>query len=601
MRNILTALIDEKISQGWGEKPALRHESGNRWTDILWKELKQQRDFAAAAMLNYGIAPGSKTAVFAANSPEIIITDFAAYALRAIPVSIYSTSTADQVCYIVNDAGAEILFVGSQAQYAAANSIRAKAPTLKLIVVFEEGFKPAEGDTTSLSFKDFLHSGENSLGQRAAEIARISSEAVPEDIATFIYTSGTTGEPKGAVLTHANFNAALEIHDRRLTMLSSNDTSLCFLPLSHIFEKVWTYYCLHLSITVSVNKDPREITNALREVRPSCMCAVPRFWEKAYALIQDKMAKQKGFTRWLVRKALAVGRKRNIRYVRTGAKVPFFLELFYKFFDARIFSGVRKVMGIENGNIFPTAGAPLSDSITEFFHSIGVNIVVGYGLSETTATVSCYPQVGWEIGSVGTPLPEINVRIGENNEIQVKAPTIMRGYYNKPEATAEAFTADGWFRTGDAGRIDEKGNLIITDRLKDLFKTSNGKYIAPQALETKLIQDPFIEQVAVIGDRRKYVTALIIPAFQALKEYAAKQKIQYSSIQELLQNSQILKMITEHIEKLQANLANFEKIKKFTLIPRELTIEDGELTNTLKIRRAVINKHFAKEIEAMYR
>ncbi len=308
----------------------------------------------------------------------------------------------------------------------------------------------------------------------------------------------------------------------------------------------------------------------------------------------------KGFKRLLVARALKVGRRRNIDYARRGLRAPWLLEKEYQFYEKRIFAPVRRVMGIENGNIFPTAGAPLSVNITEFFHTMGVNIVIGYGLSETTATVSCYPEIDWQLGSVGTVLPRLSVRIGDQNEILVKGPTIMRGYYNKPEATRDAFTADGWFRTGDAGRMDSEGNLVLTERIKDLFKTSNGKYIAPQAIESRLGEDKYIEQVAIIADQRKYVTAIIIPAFEALKEYAQKKKIEYHSLEDLVKNSDIVKMIAERIDELQSSFANFEKVKKFTLLPREFTMEAGELTNTLKIRRPVINLHYAREIEAMY-
>ena len=230
----------------------------------------------------------------------------------------------------------------------------------------------------------------------------------------------------------------------------------------------------------------------------------------------------------------------------------------------------------------------------------GINIVIGYGLSETCATVTCFPQPGYDLDTAGTVMPRVKIRIGENNEIQVKGPTILREYYNKPKETAEAFTSDGWFRTGDAGKIDENGNLIITERIKDLFKTSNGKYIAPQAIESRLSEDRFIEQVAVIGDRRKYVTAIIIPAFEALKEYAAEKKIQYRNLEELVKHSDIKAMIHQRIEGLQEGFANFEKIKKFTLLPYAFTMESGELTNTLKIRRPIINMRYAEEIEAMY-
>lgn len=401
-------------------------------------------------------------------------------------------------------------------------------------------------------------------------------------------------------MPHSCFNAAIEIHHQRLTSISDADTSLCFLPLSHIFEKAWTFFCLDCGIRVYVNADPKEIQNTIREVRPTCMCSVPRFWEKAYAAIQEKMSRMKPVSRWMCARALKIGRKRNLEYVRLGKKVPAWLETRYRFYDKRVFAKVRRIMGIEHGNIFPTAGAPLSAAITEFFRTMDVPIVIGYGLSETTATVSCYPDTGYEIGTVGTLLPGIEVKIGAENEILVKGPTVMRGYFNKPEETANSFTEDGFFRTGDAGYFDGQGALVLTERIKDLFKTSNGKYIAPQAIESRLGEDKYIEQVAVIGDNRKFVTAIIVPAVEAIKEYAQRKKIQYRSLEELLKNTQVRDLISRRIETLQEGLASFEKIKKFTLLPNEFTMEAGELTNTLKIRRPVINRHYASEIEAMY-
>lgn len=600
MQNTLTNLIRNRVEKD-GNREAFRYKQtpDGKWLPTTWMQFKNMVDNAACAFAALGIMPQDNIAIFSANRPGILISDFAAYANRAVPVSIYSTSSAEQVKYILNDSKASILFVGNEAQYIIARAIKHLTPHLKQIVTFDN-VKPDIDDDSTITFEKFLESGSNASESCRNEVKARTAAATPDDTATLIYTSGTTGEPKGAIITHSNFDAALEIHDERLTMLSDADTSLCFLPLSHIFEKAWTYYCLHLGMLVNINNDPRDVQRSLRETRPTCMCSVPRFWEKAYSAIQEKIGNMKGLKKWFVGHALKIGRRRNIDYVRKGLKAPWLIEQQYQFFEKKIFTPVRRVMGIENGNIFPTAGAPLSSNITEFFHAIGINIVIGYGLSETTATVSCYPEIDWELGSIGTVLPRIQVKIGDGNEILVKGPTIMRGYYNKPEETKNAFTADGWFRTGDAGKIDPSGALVITERIKDLFKTSNGKYIAPQAIESKLGEDKYIEQVAVIGDQRKYVTAIIIPAFEALKEYAQKKKIKYHSLEDLVKNSDIVKLISDRIEEMQSSFANFEKIKKFTLLPKEFTMEAGELTNTLKIRRPIINSHYAREIEAMY-
>ena len=549
MANILTTLVDRQTKK-YGDRAALyRRDDAGNWLPYTWLQLSEMTADAACALEILGVKECSKIAVFSANDPYVLVTDFAAFANRAVPVSIYATSSPQQVEYIVRDSEAEILFAGDEKQYHIAREVAARVPSLRQIVTYDN----IERDTDD-----------------------------------------------SAILPHSCFNAAIEIHHERLTMLSDADTALCFLPLSHIFEKAWTFFALDCGIRVYVNRDPKAIQNTIREVHPTCMCSVPRFWEKAYAAIQEKMGRMKPVSRFMCARALKIGRKRNLDYVRRGLKVPTMLEARYQFYNKRVFEKVKRIMGIEHGNIFPTAGAPLSPAITEFFRTMGVPIVIGYGLSETTATVSCYPTVGYEIGTVGTVLPGIEVKIGADNEILVKGPTVMRGYYNKPQETETAFTPDGFFRTGDAGYIDANGNIVLTERIKDLFKTSNGKYIAPQAIESRLGEDKYIEQVAVIGDNRKFVTAIIVPAIEAVKEYANKKKIQYRSLEELLKNAQIRDLISRRIEALQEGLASFEKIKKFTLLPKEFTMEAGELTNTLKIRRPVINRHYASEIEAMY-
>ncbi len=598
MPNILTDLIGKQAAI-YGTREAFSAPANGKWEATSWLEFRNKTENVAYAMEMLGIKERENITIFSANRPEILITDFAAYANRVAPVSIYSTSSLEQVTYIVNDCAATTLFVGDEKQYAMALDARERCPNLKRIVTYDN-IAHKDGDTATISFSDLMKLGANASRMCRDEVDSRRKRAVPSDIATIIYTSGTTGEPKGAVLPHSCFNAVLPMHKERLTTLSENDTSVCFLPLSHIFEKGWTYVCLYMGMKISINLDPHDIQSTVASRRPTCMCSVPRFWEKVYTAIQERISKMSKAKRWLADKALKTGHKRNIDYVRLGKKVPWLLEKRYQFYYKLVFLPMQKAIGIENGNIFPTAGAPLSANIVEFFHSCGINIVIGYGLSETTATVTCFPQTGYEIGTAGTVMPRVQIKIGPDNEILVKGPSVMSGYYNKPEATAEAFTADGWFRTGDAGRIDDNGTLILTDRIKDLFKTSNGKYIAPQALESRLGEDKYIEQVAVIGDQRKYVTAIIIPAFEALKEYAAKKKIQYRNVEDLVKNADIRAMIAERIENLQRNFAGFERIKKFTLLPQEFTMETGELTNTLKIRRPVINNRYAREIEAMY-
>lgn len=601
MHNILTDLTTRQ-SLHYGRREAISYQKRGHgeWVSMTWTELDKTVNDVACGLETMGLEPQSMINIFSANCPEILITDLACYRNRAIPVSLYATSSPEQVRFIANDSEASMIMVGDQKQYDIVRSIISDCPTIKTIVTFDDAIKIADNDNMTMRFSALVELGRAAGPACRDAVTLRSAEATPDDIATLIYTSGTTGEPKGAILPHSCFDAAMRIHHQRLETLTDADTSMCFLPLSHIFEKAWTYFCLDKGMHVYINSNPKEIQDTLRQVRPTCMCSVPRFWEKVYAAVQDKISSMKGIKKIMVSRALKIGAIRNLKYARLGKKAPWHIESQYRFFDRRILSVMRKAIGVENGNLFPTAGAPLSANIVEFLHACGINIVIGYGLSETTATVTCFPTVGYEIGTVGTVLPEIEVKIGPENEILVKGPTIMRGYYKRPEANAEAFTSDGWFRTGDAGRFDNEGALILTERLKDLFKTSNGKYIAPQAIESRLGEDKYIEQVAVIGDQRKYVTAIIIPVFEALKEYARRKKIAFRNVDELIQNSEIRRMLAERIERMQNGLASFEKIKRFTLLPKEFTIESGELTNTLKLRRPIINRLYANEIEAMY-
>jgi len=404
------------------------------------------------------------------------------------------------------------------------------------------------------------------------------------------------------MLTHSNMSSAMDAHVERFESFINDqtDVSLSFLPFSHVFELGWTMVCLITGIRVAINYDAREIQRAVKEIQPNYMCSVPRFWEKVYTAINDNLSKAKPVVRMMVKQAIRVGKTRNLKYARLGKKAPAVIEKQYQYFEKKIYSKFRSAIGVTDGKLFPTAGAMLSDNITEFLHSVGINICIGYGLSETNASVSFFTEPGWTIGTVGMPISSIQVKIGDQNEILVKGPTVMKGYYNKPEETAKAIDADGWFHTGDCGEIAPTGEIILTERLKDLYKTSNGKYIAPQVLETMLGQDKYIEQVAIIGDGRKYVSALIVPDFEELKAYADKKHIEHPTIEDLVNNADIHKMIEERINNYQKGLASYEQIKRFVLLPKPFTMESGEMTNTLKIRRSVINKRYSLLIDAMY-
>lgn len=587
-----------ELAKKFEDKKALcfRHKAGDEWNHLTWKEFGEQITYTANALLTYGVQSQDRIAQFSQNKPENLIIDFALYAIRGIMIPIYATSTTDQVEYIVDDAQVKIIFVGDQRQFDIACEAMTNGQILEKIVVFDNEVNLKKHEN-AVYYSDFIQSGMNQ--PFTSEIAERSQQATSEDLGCIMYTSGTTGKPKGVMLPHSCFDEAMRIHILRLTSVSEQDTSIAFLPLSHIFERMWCYFCLNQGVTIYINQFPTEIQQTIKEVRPTLMCAVPRFWEKVYAGVNENLSKFSPFMQGIVTWAIATGRIYNLDYKRTGKKPGALLKFKYKIADKLIFSKLKHTLGIENANMLPTAGARLADEIAIFFLSLGVPIVYGYGLTESTATVCCFDYTNFKIGTVGSIMPDIDVRIGEENEILLKGKTIFAGYYNNAEATKQAFTQDGWFRTGDAGYLDGK-HIILTERIKDLFKTSNGKYIAPQEIETRLVLDKYIEQVAIIGDERNYVTAIIHPNIPELKVYAETNKISFNTTEELLANKEIYTLLEERIALQQKGMAGFEQIKKFVLISQSFAIETGELTNTLKIRRAVVMQKYKSQIEQMY-
>ena len=573
-----------------------RDYSVAKWVEITWRELHEKVERVARALVSLGVKEEDRVAICSQNMPQALMVDFANYANRAISVPMYATASVQQIEYIVNDAEIEILCVGEQIQYDNALEVIKNSKFLKHIIVFDPSVD-LKGETRAMYFEEFMRKGDDQSLQKTVD--KRTKAATEDDLAIIMYTSGTTGESKGVMLPHSCLLEAMRIHDQRLVRIKRSDTSMAFLPLTHIFERAWTYFCLRQDVKVYLNQRPSDIQNTLKEVRPTLLCAVPRFWEKIAAGVQLKIDTFSPFMKAMVTWALAVGEEYNIGYRKDQRRAPFGLACRYRIADGLIFSKLKKVVGIDKGRLFPVAGAALDDKLAKFFISLGLPIMYGYGLTETTATVCCYPYHNYAIGSMGTLMPDVQVKIGEDGEILVKGKTVCSGYYKKPEITANSFI-DGWFRTGDAGKLVDGKHLYMTDRLKDLFKTSNGKYIAPQQIETILGGDVFIEQVAVIGNNRNFVTAIIAPNLEAIKGYAAQNNITYELVDELMEHPQICKMMEERIAVLQKDMAPYEKIKKFRLIKRGFTIESGELTSTLKLRRAVILQNYAAMIEEMY-
>ncbi|MCU0600254.1 MAG: long-chain fatty acid--CoA ligase [Desulfobacterales bacterium] len=586
-------LIHERVNK-YGDKVALRAKKNDQWEAITWRELGDKVNCAAKALLEMGLEETQMISVFSQNKPECTISDIAALSIRCVPVFIYPTNTASQAEYIVNDCEAQIIFVGDQEQYDKAISIFKSAPSLKKIIAFNPGIK-MQGNDFEMYFEEFLGIGKKS--DKDAQIKDRLSRASQEDLLTLIYTSGTTGTPKGVILTHANIFFQAAAHDARLLNPNENDVSLCFLPLSHIFERTWTYYALYKGMEIYYLDDPKKIIDVIKEVRPTIMCAVPRIYEKIYAAVFNALDSAPPLKKKLFKWAVKTGAAAN-NLKKDELPVPLGLKIKHRIADKLVLSKIRDLVG---GRIrfMPCAGAPLSQEIEEFFYAVGIFVWYGYGLSETTATSTCHPPYHFKFGLVGTPLPGVQVKIAPNGEILVKGGNVMKGYYKKPKETAEVFE-DGWFKTGDIGEFDANGELRITDRIKDLMKTSGGKYIAPQLIESLIGADHFVEQVVVIGDNKKFVAALIVPSFEALEEYARNQNIPFKSRFELVKHPDIVEFYRKRIDERSRNLAGFEKIKEFTLLPEELTVDRNEITPTMKIKRKVVAEKFNDVIDGMY-
>lgn len=594
------ALLPHEQAKKYGTRTVFEYQDfgSSQWKKASWLDFSNAVKTISCALLALDVEPQENIGVFSQNSLPYIYTDFGVFGVRAVSIPLYATSSENQLQYVINDACIRLFFVGEQEQYDKARRVQALCPSLERIIVYDDAVVMAEHDTTSMYFKDFLlldseQKQMNKLQQRWMELNY-------EDIANILYTSGTTGDSKGVILTCGQYNAAFKANDKCVP-IGESDRIITFLPITHIFERGWDFLALTEGSTLIVNTNPHNIQQSMRETHPTCMSAVPRFWEKVYAGVQAKIDNASPMQKKIFKDALETGYRYNIEYKAKGKTPPLGLALKYKLINNTVLSLVRKQFGLENPNIFPTAGAVVSREVETFVRSIGLTMIVGYGLTESLATVSCdHRDEPFTVGSVGRPIEGIEIRIGENSEILLKGPTITKGYYKRKTLTKEAFTEDGFFRTGDAGYLKD-GELFLTERIKDLYKTSNGKYIAPQAVESKLLVDKYIEQIAVIADERKFVSALIVPAYPMLEEFAREYNIPFENRKDLCTNEKIIKMLNERIATLQQGLAGYEQVKRFTLLTEPFTMENGELTNTLKTRRSVIARNYAGVIEEMYK
>ena len=583
----------------YGDREVLIYKDfgGKEWKSLSWNQFSDTVRVVSNALLNLGVKVQENVGVFSQNSIQYLFCDFGAWGIRAVTIPFYATSSEQQIQFMVSDAKVRFLFVGEQDQYDKARRVFATCKTLERIIIFDKAVRISSKDANVMYFEDFLKLGENL--PRQTEVDALTAQASMDDIANILYTSGTTGDSKGVILTCGQYHAAMEANNKCVPV-GEKDRVLNFLPFTHIFEKGWKILSLTKGATLIVNTYPMEVQQSMRETHPTCMSSVPRFWEKVYMGVMEKIEKSSAPKRKLFLHAMNVGKKHNIDYLSKGRRPPLGLHLEYEMLNKTVFSLVRKELGLENAHFFPTAGATVNPKVEEFVHSIGINMIVGYGLTESMATVSCnHLGEPYTVGGVGIPIEGIDVKISSEGEVLLKGPTITRGYYNRDDLTKAAFTEDGYFKTGDSGYLNG-GELFLKERIKDLYKTSNGKYIAPQMIESKLLVDKYIDQIAIIADQRKFVSALIIPVYSLLEEYAREHQIPFESREQLCASPQINEMMKERIDTLQQQLAHYEQIKRFTLLPHHFSMERGELTNTLKIKRRVLNENYRKEIDAMY-
>ena len=594
----LSVLVHD-LAAHYGDREMLIYQDfgGKEWKSLTFNQVSETVKKVSNALLNLGVKVQENIGIFSQNSVQYLECDFGAWGVRAVTIPFYATSSEQQIQFMINDAKIRFLFVGEQDQYDRARRVVSLCPTLERIIVFDPLVHISSHDPNAIYFADFLKLGDNL--PRQSEVEARQKEATYEDIANILYTSGTTGDSKGVILPHSQFHAAF-VANGKCVPVTDKDRVMNFLPYTHIFERGWALLSLTQGATMIVNTHPQEVQQSMRETHPTCMSSVPRFWEKVYMGVMDKIEHASTLQRKLFMHALAVGRKHNIEYLSLGKKPPMALHLEYEMLNRTVFSLVRKELGLENAHFFPTAGAAVSAHVEEFVHSIGINMIVGYGLTESLATVSC-DHLGepYTVGSVGRVIEGLDIKISEEGEVLLKGPTITPGYYNREDLTKQSFTEDGYFKTGDAGYLKD-GELFLKERIKDLFKTSNGKYIAPQMIESKLLVDKYIDQICIIADQRKFVSALIVPVYSLLEEYARAQNIPFENREQLCANPKILTMMKERIDTLQQQLAHYEQVKRFTLLPHHLSMEKGELTNTLKVRRRVLYENYKEQIDAMY-
>lgn len=583
--------------QAYGDRVFLRSRTASGWIDYSWNEVKTKIDAVASYLISLGINKGDIISIYSQNRPQWVMADFATFFCGAANATIYPTNSAPEAAFILSDTNSLVCFCEEKFQVDNVLAQRANLPTLKKIIVFED---IDYADDIVIKFSDVIKEGEKNL--QLDEINARASSIKPTDLMTLIYSSGTTGQPKGVMLSHSNI-MYISTTFKRIEMLRDDDLLLSLLPLAHSVERTMGYYALMIAGgTIAYSRGTDFFAEDLSEIRPTIGVFVPRVFEKLYNGILNSVAAAPANKQKIFAKAVAVGKEAG-PYFMANKSLPFALNLKYKLFDKLLYSKLKQTLGLEKTRVFGAAGAPLLPEIHDFFWGLNMQIRKGYGLTETSPTlnvdgdpsIKAIKSDGWI-----TPFPEAQLKIAEDGEILAKSPGVMMGYLNKPEETKEMFTDDGWLKTGDIGILDDEGYLKITDRKKDIIVTAGGKNVAPQVLENIFASHPLIEQIVVLGEGKKYIAALIVPNFETLKDWAAKEGLAGQNNEDLIANEKVISKYEEIIDELNQNFARVEQIKNFKLMPQEFTQESGELTPTLKIKRKVIANKYGEIIESLF-
>lgn len=581
------------VCEKYPEKTGYMYKKEGAYLSLKFKEVQKFVNNLAAGLSQLGVIKGAKVLLLSENRLEWAIADYGIISIGAVTVPIYPTLLPSHIEFIINNSEGKVLILSGDHQYRKIKEIRKKIPAIKHIIVMDE--LEEEGVT---SWREILASGEDFLRKNPGFMGNSLEKVTSDDLASIIYTSGTTGVPKGVMLTHENFLSNIEGGLDALSV-DEKDVFLSFLPLSHIFERMAGHFlATYTGATIAYAENIETVAENLQEVHPTVMTSVPRFFEKIYARIMDSLEEGSPVKKKIFLWAIEVGKKANL-YKQKGKPLKGLLKTRYALADKLVYSKLRDRVG-GKARLFVSGGAPLAREINEFFNAAGLLLLEGYGLTESSPVITVNREENFKFGTPGLPLFNVEVAIAEDGEILTRGPHVMRGYYKNEEETKEAIDSENWLHTGDIGYLDKDGFLFITDRKKNIIVTSGGKNIAPQPIENLLISSKYIDQAVVLGDKRKYCTALIVANGENLKNYARENKISFTDIEDLIRTEEIYDLIRSEIDKLSVDLASYETIKKFRLLAREFTIENGELTPTLKIKRNVVEQKYQKLIDEMY-